>query len=171
VIAQPAPRSRSTAPRRPPAAAHRGRPQRPQLRVVEDRPLSRRARRRRTRVVVTVAAVLATACLLGVAIFHAVLISGQIRLDELEARVAEEQASYQRSRLEVARLESPQRVVAVAQERLGMVPPGEITYLSPSLDAAGEVAAAAPVDGAPDERGRSHPQAWATIKPYLGDGR
>ena len=39
------------------------------------------------------------------------------------------QAENQRLRLDVARLESPSRIVAEAQARLGMVPPAVVIYL------------------------------------------
>lgn len=153
------PRAAQPARRRPSPPGH------PPLRVVDDRRLSRGSRRRRTRLVAVVAAVLATACLFGMAAFHAMLISGQVELDRLEQRVADQQARYERHRLEVASLEAPDRIVAVAQERLGMVPPEGVTYLSPSGVVAGGTGDE-PDD--PDDGGRPGVQPWATVKPYLG---
>lgn len=63
---------------------------------------------------------------------HVVLAQGQFRLERLKARAAVEEARHERLRLHVAELESPSRIVAAAQERLGMVPPPSVTYLSPT---------------------------------------
>ena len=52
-------------------------------------------------------------------------------VDRLEAQVTAAQAENQRLRLDVARLESPARIVAEAQARLGMVPPPAVVYLPP----------------------------------------
>ncbi len=136
---------------------------RPSLRVVDDRHLRARARRRRVRAVVAVIAALAALSLLGMAAFHAALVEGQVELSRLEGEVADEQARYQRLRLRVAELESPERIVAAAQERLGMVPPPGVTYLSPSGPAG------APADTAPDAPGGDGVQAWAAVKSHLAD--
>lgn len=72
------------------------------------------------------------ASLFGLVASHVLLTQGQFRLDRLRARASSEQARYQRLRLQVAELESPSRIVATAQERLGMVPPPSVTYLSPT---------------------------------------
>jgi len=115
--------------------------------------------------------------LFALAGFHAFLVAGEARLDGLQTRVSEEQTRYQRLRLEVAALESPERVVAAAQERLGMVPPPSVTYLSPSGAVTGALPSEGPsVVGADDNdasaTGSSGDlRAWATIKPYLGGRR
>lgn len=75
--------------------------------------------------------------LLGLVASHVVLTQGQFRLDVLRTRTASEQERYERLRLKVAELESPSRIVAAAQERLGMVPPPSVTYLSPTGAASG----------------------------------
>jgi len=59
------------------------------------------------------------------------LAQGQAPVDELEAQVTAAQAENQRLRLDVAHLESPTRIVAEAQARLGMVPPAAVVYLPP----------------------------------------
>lgn len=100
------------------------------------------------------------ASLFGVVVCHAVLVSGQGRLDGLQQQVAEEQTRYQALRLDVAELEAPGRIVAAAQE-LGMVSPAEITYLTPvptSGAASPPEELADAVAGAP----------WRTVKPLLG---
>ena len=75
---------------------------------------------------------------------HVVLTQGQFRLDRLRSRATAEEARYQRLRLQVAELESPSRIVATAQERLGMVPPPSVTYLSPTGATSGPAAASPP---------------------------
>lgn len=72
------------------------------------------------------------ASLFGLVASHVLLTQGQFRLDRLKSRAEVEHARYQRLRLQVAELESPSRIVATAQERLGMVPPPSVTYLSPT---------------------------------------
>lgn len=134
------------------------------LRAVPDGyvPLRIRARRRRRLLIGLV--VLAAVMVLGVAAAHAALIQGQMQLQDLEEQVAEQQGAYQRLRLEVARLESPERIVSAAQQRLGMVPPPGVTYLSPR----GPVAADPEVtgDGSEPASSTAPGAGWAAVKPY-----
>ena len=101
------------------------------------------------------------ACLLGIVASHAALAQGQFHLEELRSKAAREQERYQRLRLRVAELESPARVVAVAQERLGMVPPPGVTYLSPT----------GPTPTEPDRRAEESDEAatedWPSVKRQL----
>lgn len=149
-------------PQRTPATRER----RPQLRVV-DEPRSRRLSPGAV-VVLVVGGVFAV--LFGLVVFHTVLLQNQQRLDRLDKQVTDAQAQYQSLRLQVAQLESPQRILDVATHKLGMVPPDGTTYLTPAAassagtdvganqgDTSGETAA--PDDGA---------SAWPTVKPYLG---
>jgi hypothetical protein len=69
--------------------------------------------------------------LLGLAGMHAVLIGGQVRLDAMRGDVAAETEAIRRLELRVAELESPDRVLDVARDRLGMVLPTEVGYLLP----------------------------------------
>lgn len=74
------------------------------------------------------------ATLLGVTSFHGVVVGEQFEFDRLQRRLDE---AYQRSQVlrnEVARLESPDRVLSVAAGRLGMVPPTERLYLAVSKE-------------------------------------
>lgn len=102
------------------------------LRVVPDGALTPRARRRRARLWCAGIVALVAASLFGVVFFHVLLTQGQLQLDHIETRAAAEQARNERLRLEVAELQSPDRIVAAAQQQLGMVPPARVTYLSPS---------------------------------------
>ena len=164
--APPRPSARRPAPPRQPAARRPApRPARPAP------PKPGCSHRRAIGLLVGVIAVLACGSLFGLAAFQAVLVSNQAELDQLATRADQEQARYQRLRLEVAQLESPDRIVAVAQERLGMVPPAGVTYLSPSGVVSGEIeaAAAADDDAAATSGGGGPGRSWATVKPYLND--
>lgn len=110
-----------------PAPAPRATPRTvPPLSVVRPAP------RRRARLVTILVSVAVMASLFGLVASHVMLTQGQFRLESLRARAAAEQTRYERLRLQVAELESPARIVATAQERLGMVPPPTVTYLSPT---------------------------------------
>jgi cell division protein FtsB len=106
------------------------------------------------------------AALFALAAFHAMLASGQAQLDQLESRVGDAQARYESLRLDVAELEAPDRIVREAQERLGMVPPPGVTYLTPSEAVTNEVGQAA-VTPSPTQSDAGDRAAWATVKPYL----
>jgi len=67
--------------------------------------------------------------LLFIAGFHSVLVSGQHDVDGLQARLTTGRGETQLLRMEVARLESPGRILDVARGRLGMEPPPELFYL------------------------------------------
>ncbi len=162
------------APRRqPPAAPSR----RPQLEVVKTEQLAEAARRRLVRRLAVTATVASALCLFGVVVAHVVLTQNQFRLDQLRAVSSSQQAEYDRLRLEVAELESPRRIVADAQQRLGMITPPRVVYLAPSAEpaavpapapagaaGAGTQALAPPVDSDRDAGG------WTAVKPHLADG-
>lgn len=111
----------------------------------------------RTGVVLTV---LAFVALFAVAVCHALLIESQAAVDELDAQVAAEQARYEELRHEVAGLSAPERIMAEATERLGMVPAGEAVWLTPEE--------AAPTDtGGGEDTADSPDTSAARVKPYL----
>jgi cell division protein FtsB len=89
------------------------------------------ARRRQTRWIVRGLAAVALLVPFALAGAHAVLVSGQDRLDHLESDVDAARARYAESRLQVAELEAPERIVREAKDRLGMVQPDRVIYLSP----------------------------------------
>jgi cell division protein FtsL len=123
------------APARAPRPAPKQQPKaRPPLRVVEPERPARRAvdPRRRARLMTAIVVLVVVGSLFGLVASHVVLTQGQFRLEQLEQQSADAQARYERLRLQVAQLESPERIVAAAQERLGMVPPPGVTYLSPT---------------------------------------
>ena len=144
--------ARVTAPQRGPVDAPRPR----HLRVVEPQP---RARRRLNTFTAIVVVVLVLGGMLAVAVSQTMLVQGQLRIDDLDERVATEQARYQQLRLKVAELESPDRVVHVAMTRLGMVPPGEVVYVTPERPA--------PTPTASGTDNASADESWQDVKPYL----
>lgn len=131
------------------------------LRVVPAGSPSPRSRRRRARLAALAAAALAVTVVFGLVAFQVVLSESQVRLEQLRRRADLEQQRYDRLRLEVAELESPGRIIAMAQQRLGMqVPPG-VTYLSPSGAEVAARPAPAPAPSSEDE-GR-----WPAVKAHL----
>ena len=116
------------------------------LELVVDRPVRRL--RLRGWVVFTLAAVLAFMALIY---SRTLLDRSAFVLDDLESQIATSETRYWELRLEVARLESPQRVVRAA-EGMGLVYPSErLTVQAASVDkGAGEV----------DEN-------WLELKPLL----
>ena len=82
-------------------------------------------------VVLSLVVVAAFCSLLFVAGFHSVLVSNQYGVDELQRELDFEREQAQVLRMEVARLESPGRILKTAEQRLGMVVPVERKYLEP----------------------------------------
>jgi cell division protein FtsL len=143
------------------------------LRLV--RPGSRRLGIRLTPRVGVSLTILLFVALFGVAVSHALLIERQSHLDRLDEEVADEQARYEELRLDVAELESPERILADAAE-LGMVPPSETVWLTPDQAAAGD-GSAETTDGAEgasqgagegEGEGDDSDMTWDEVKPHLG---
>jgi cell division protein FtsL len=157
-----------------PAPAPRPRAK-PELRVVPDP-----TPRGRIIVFTVVGVSVLFAILFGLVLFHTVLVQNQQRLDRIDAQVREQQAIYQRNRLEVARREAPARIVDVATQRLHMVPPPGTSYLVPSgttaaavANPAGAGADVATTDDTADDRAKQDQidetgTEWSTVKPQLG---
>jgi cell division protein FtsB len=124
-------------------------------------------RRRRLRALLLLTGLVMGGSLFALAAFHAMLASGQANLDRLEQQVSEAQARVESLRLQVAELEAPSRIVGEAQQRLGMVPPPGVTYLTPSEAATDEVGQAAAADSSSTSSDAGDWAAWATVKPYL----
>lgn len=120
------------------------------------------ARRGRARVVAVLTIAGIGAVLLSVVAAHVVITQNQFRLEGLQARAEAEQERYERLRLRVAELEAPSRIVAAAQERLGMVPPPGITYLS-----ATGVRSGTEMERPPPA---AETAAWSTVKRQLASG-
>jgi cell division protein FtsL len=120
------------------------------------RPVDRRAPRRAPAVPILVGTGIVISGLFALAVMHALLIGGQIRLDDMQREVASETEEIRRLRLSVAELEAPERVLDAARSRLGMVQPAEVGYLAP-----------AGVDTGDEERARVAPAEAPTVEPEL----
>jgi cell division protein FtsL len=107
------------------------------------------------RLALVATAVLTVGTIFGAAIFHVLLIQSEFRLDQLNKEAAKEEARYESLRLDVAQLSAPDRVVAAAQERLGMVVPPAVAYLMAPAPNADE-----PLSGAAESE-------WSKVKPHL----
>ena len=123
------------------------------------RPVERPRPRRSPLVPALVGVGIVIAALLGLAVLHAVLIGGQVRLDAMRSGVASETEAIRRLELRVAELESPDRVLDAARDRLGMVQPTEVGYLLPVS-----------VEGAPEEPVRVEAAAVPTPEVEPGTG-
>ncbi len=107
---------------------------RPELRVVEGR--GEGTRRRLVPAVVAVAGVVFFASLLGLAVFHVFLVQSQSTIDRVDQQITEASAATEDLRLELAELESPDRIRTFAREELGLVEPTDVIMLQPKdLDA------------------------------------
>lgn len=169
----PSPRAASRAPGRDdhdlrgrPDRRHEAAPSAPAnrvLRVVRPNDLSPRARKRRSRLAAAAVCALIGLGVFATVVFHVVITQNQFRLDSLRDKAQVEQTRYERLRLQVADLESPDRVVAAARDRLGMIQPPKISYLSPPASAtpAGATGGAAPAPSAGTKG------SWSTVKSQL----
>ena len=108
------------------------------LRTPEARPrlhvVPARVRRRRTAVVTVLAMMVMFGVMLGLAAFQTLIAQGQETLDRLRVQTSDAQVADAKLRLQVAQLESPSRIVSVAEQRLGLAPPDSIHYIAPSGD-------------------------------------
>ena len=108
-------------------------------RTTTDRRVSGPSARTAIRPAVGVFGVLAVvgffATLLALAAFPSIVVSGQFEFDRLQRRLENGHERAQVLRAEVARLESPSRILEVANGRLGMVfPPARVYLASVVLD-------------------------------------
>jgi hypothetical protein len=69
--------------------------------------------------------------LLATVAAHSYIAEQQFKLDSLRQTAAEKFTSNQELELHVAQLQQPSRIVGIAQEKLGMLPPSSVPYLSP----------------------------------------
>lgn len=84
------------------------------------------------------AAITVVIALFALALFHAMIVDRQTTLDHLNEQLEDAHAVNDRLRLNVARAEAPDRIVAEALYRLGMVEPDGRIYLAPvELDEGG----------------------------------
>ena len=116
------------APRPEPRRRSQPAPARPHLRVVgADEARARRS----TRLLPGLLVVLVFAGLFAIVAVRVVLAQGQGEIDRLSQSIEAQQAVRQELRLTVAELEAPAQIVAAARQRLGMITPASVTYLTP----------------------------------------
>jgi cell division protein FtsL len=102
---------------------------------------------------------------------HVLLAQRQFRLDRLNSQVQNEQMIYQKLRLEVAQLGSPQNVISTAEGKLGMVPPGQVSYLSPATTIPGS-SSVSPISAPGGSSGQAPAgdADWPRVKSQLAGG-
>jgi cell division protein FtsL len=135
----------------------------PALRVVP------RARRRRAGFLAALVCLTVFGIMLGLVAFQAKIAANQAQLDKVNAQMQDAQATYDRLRLAVAQLESPQAVIAAAKDK-GMVVPAKVTYITPSMEDVLAVALAQGRSPAPvaDPTSSDSTSGWAAVKPIVG---
>ncbi|HVV36831.1 MAG TPA: septum formation initiator family protein [Acidimicrobiales bacterium] len=105
------------------------------MRVLPKQARARRtSARQRRRLLVTMCTTITIALAFGVAISQVIVAQNQDRLDKLNRRVDAAQQRYEKLRYQVAELESPERIVAAAHNRLGMIEPAKVNYVPPVAD-------------------------------------
>jgi len=87
-------------------------------------------RRRRTGAVLGVVMVIVFGSLMASAMFHGLLVSGQSDLDRLDQQIQDEKTALAQDKLELANLQSPERIAAEATG-LGMVPADQQHWVTP----------------------------------------
>ena len=127
------------------------------LEVVATGYRSPRSRRNRRRLLTVAAIALALATVFGLVLVHVELTANEVRLTDLQSRADAARVRDLKLRLEVAQLESPARIVAMAQQ-LGMVSPPSITYL-PGVPGGGNAAGTAT-----GSVGQSGIAGWSVVK-------
>ncbi len=141
-----------TAPARKPVRKPARVPQQPRLRVVDEVQRRRGVRFRRTAVIFGLFTI--CALLLTVA-FYVELAQSQFQVDGISKKTQLEQKRYENLSLKVAELSAPQRIISSAQ-KLGMVTPQQVTYLTASTSQV------SPKEALPSDMG-----SWEQVKPYL----
>ena len=106
-------------------------PERAKLAVVGTAALKRRRLRRRARLMVVGAVLIVVATLIVVAGGQALVAARQVNLDATQQALAQSVARNQNLQLSRANLESPARILEIAEQRYGMILPKTITYLAP----------------------------------------
>jgi cell division protein FtsL len=85
----------------------------------------------------------------GVVVFQALLVQGQARLDHVNGEIATQQQQAKQLHLQVAQLDSPERIVTYARNNLHMVDPGDVVYLQQAPGDDAKAATATTVAPAP----------------------
>ena len=138
-----------------PARAKEQEATRPQLRIVRPR-----VRRRRAGVVAAAVCCFTFLVMLGLTVFQARIAAEQMRIEQIDRDIADEQANYTRLRLAVAQAQTPEAAAARARAAgLALPAKGIEAYVTPSLadviaatatGAQGPTAAAPRTDSTPE---------------------
>jgi cell division protein FtsL len=106
-------------------------PRKRHLHVVRESSRFRLAPKHRARWLLSAAGVLAVLVAFGLVYLHVIAAQRQLPLDRLSGEVTQQEADYQRLRLEVAQLNSPSRLIPYAEGKLGMQEPATPLFVSP----------------------------------------
>ena len=104
---------------------------RPRLDVVSRRRAESRSSHRRANLLRGLGVLFIVGALAVTAAGHALVASDQQRIDTLQGQLTQTLAEQQDLQLSRAELESPVRVLSIAERQLGMVSPESVSYLSP----------------------------------------
>ena len=104
---------------------------RPRLRVVNAKQLREQHKIRRARLMIGFSALLFAGALLFVAAGQAVVVSQQLQLDNAQQQLSTASSTNTNLQIERASLDSPARILQLAQHKLGMVTPTSVVYLVP----------------------------------------
>jgi cell division protein FtsL len=145
------------------------------LRVVEKPARSPAQRRRLARAILLGGVGLDVSVAFALVYLHVVLAQRQFKLDGLNSQVQQEQVTYQKLRLKVSELNSPQHIIATAEGQLGMVQPSGVTYLTPpggAVSQSGATGGSGPslTQADPSSPGSAAPEGdadWPRIKSQL----
>jgi hypothetical protein len=113
------------------AAAQPAKSPRPALGVLDRRHVLDRARRRQARALCLLSGGLLAGALTVAAAGHAMLAATQLHTDSMQAQLASATATEQNLLVLRAQLETPSRVLNLAEHRFKMVAPTGVTYLQP----------------------------------------
>ncbi len=122
---------------------------RPELDVVDQRAIAERSRRRQARFLLSLAALFIAGPLVLAALGRAIVASDQVRSDGLQSQIAQALQVQQDYQLQKAELVAPARVLAIAEKRLHMVTPTQVTYLRPVNPGESVAQAHRPATGVP----------------------
>ncbi|MGD0943278.1 MAG: hypothetical protein ABR972_03240 [Acidimicrobiales bacterium] len=104
---------------------------RPRLDVVDRRLRASRSVHRQANLLRALGVLLVVGALAVTAAAHTFVASDQQRVDALQAELSQSLGEQQDLQLSRAELESPVRVLNIAERQRGMVAPGSVSYLSP----------------------------------------
>lgn len=91
--------------------------------------------------------------------FNVLLAQHQLELERTQQHTSEARTRYEQLRLDVAQLSNPARIVTEAEQRLGMIQPAVITYLTATLPPGTETVS----------KGAATPPGWSEVKQHLDD--